>query len=116
MANIEVSLSSGPNMPRRRKGLSLGNDGSNVSRTGHEVSSFGMIRKQKSTEEIIQNLRDHLNIGTSIRSNVGEAESVERDLRRHKNEADTKRSTIKNLKTALENLNITEYGFRAKSY
>lgn len=119
MANIEVSLSSGTNMPRRRKGLSMGNDGPNLSRIGQEVASFGMIRKQKSTEEIIQTLRDQLNVGISLRSNAatfGEAETVERDLRGLKNEADNKRSTIKNLKTALENLNITEYEFVVVSH
>lgn len=111
MANIEVSLSSGTNMPRRRKGLSLGGEGATSSRTAPEVDSFSLASKQKSTEEIIQNLRDPFNGGIVPRQNIAipsETEAMERELRRLKNETDNKRAMIRNLKTALESLDVTE--------
>lgn len=108
MANIEVSLSS-TNIPRRRKGLSLGSDSAPSPRTIPD--SFSLGNRQKSTEDIIQNLRDQFIVGMPQRMNAAktsEMEALERESRRLKNEADVKRATIKNLKTALENLDITE--------
>lgn len=109
MANIEVSLSSSTNVPRRRKGMSLGSD-SGVPSPRTIPDSFDVAR-QKSTEDIIQNLRDQFIVATPLRSNAPktcEIEAMERESRRLKNEADLKRSIIRNLKTALENLDITE--------
>lgn len=111
MANIEVSLSSGTNMPRRRKGLSLGGDVMSSARSAHEIDTYSLVTKQKSTEEMIQNLRDQFNVGLPIRLNTSkqvETEVMECELRKLKNESDNKRATIRNLKTALETLDITE--------
>lgn len=96
-------------MPRRRKGLSLGSDSATSPRTIPD--NFSIVSRQKSTEDIIQNLRDQFNVGTPLHSNnakTSEIEAMERESRRLKNETDMKRSTIRNLKTALENLDITE--------
>lgn len=90
--------------------MSLGSDsGAPSPRTMPE--NFGIASRQKSTEDIIQNVRDQFNVATPLRSNAAktcEIEAMERESRRLKNEADVKRSTIRNLKTALENLDITE--------
>lgn len=97
-------------MPRRRKGMSLGSDsGAQSSRTMPD--SFDVVSRQKSTEDIIQNLQDQFNVVTPLRSNAAktcEIETLERESRRLKNETELKRSIIRNLKTALENLDITE--------
>lgn len=111
MANIEVSLSSGTNMPRRRKGLSLGGDCTISTRTVQDIDSFSLVGNQKSAEEIIQNQRDQFNVGMVSRLSAtapSVTEAMERDLRRLKVEADNKRAMIRNLKSALENLDVTE--------
>lgn len=108
MANIEVSLSNGANTPRRKKGISLGGSSMTLS---HPVSKHDQRSVFQDREAIIQNLRVQFNLGNLPRSNgthSGEVETTELELQKFKNDADNKKIIIRNLKIALENLDITE--------
>lgn len=121
MASIEVSLSNA-NTPRRRKGTSLGGastrssprpsiatDTINLQTNGkHELRSALQER-----EAIIHNLRLQLGLGklprpTGTPLNETERPVAELRLQKLRNEADNKRVAIRNLKCALEKLDITE--------
>lgn len=126
MASIEVSLSSSTNTPRRRKGTSLGG-GSTISARasprpslgGDAINQINTIQKpelrsaMQERETIIQNLRLQLGLGKLPRPTGTPLEESERPvaeqrLLRLRNDADNKRIAIRNLKGALEKLDITE--------
>lgn len=120
MANIEVSLSSATNTPRRRKGASLGGNNTTsripIGADTISLSSNGKPEHRSSLQEreaIIHSLRVQLGLGKlprSINSPLDEKEIVaaEQELQKLKIDADNKRLTIRNLKTALDSLDITE--------
>ncbi|KAF7988991.1 hypothetical protein HCN44_007301 [Aphidius gifuensis] len=117
MANIEVSLST---TPRRKKGGSI--SGGMTSPAGHrnkdqykEVDALRVALRDK--ENIIQTLKGQLcnTYSNRISSRNGSAPLTEADkkitedrLQRLKRDSDNKRLTIKNLKFALERLDITD--------
>jgi len=112
MASIEVSLSSAT--PRRRKVSSLG--GSISSRTSprpETVPSRELRSALQDREAVIQSLRMQLGLGKLPRP-IGtpledsEKPAAEQRLGRLKIEADNKRTAIRNLKSALDKLDITE--------
>ncbi|KAF5272198.1 hypothetical protein FQA39_LY01280 [Lamprigera yunnana] len=125
MASIEVSLSS---TPRRKKngslsGVSLGSSIRSVPKEMaiKEVESLRNALRDK--ENIIQNLRSQLGIpgvynsiikqnGTSTTTNnremCEEKKQAEERLKKLRGETDNKRLAIKNLKMALERLDITD--------
>lgn len=119
MASIEVSLSS---TPRRKKNGSLNglNLGSSI-RINKElaVKELENLRSAlRDKENIIQSLKDQLTLpirlnGTNTTSNnrelnANEKKQAEDRLHRLKLDVDNKRLAIKNLKIALERLDITE--------
>lgn len=124
MANIEVSLSTS-SVPRRRKGTSLGG-GSTISARTSPRPSIGDITNNNThsvqkehrsalqdREAVIQNLRMQLGLGklprpTGTPLDESERPAAEQRLARLKGEADNKRTAIRNLKAALEKLDITE--------
>lgn len=118
MANIEVSLSNSSNSPRRRKGTSLGGSTTpSRSLCAENISHSTVKQDQQSAlqerEAIIQNLRVQLGLGklprpTGAPLNETEIPAAEYELHRLRTDADIKRATIINLKTALESLDITE--------
>lgn len=127
MASIEVSLSS---TPRRRKNgsissMSLASSMRSIPKelAVKELESLRNALRDK--ENIIQSLKGQLtvpglrlnsvrNCNNSNNVNIRELSEVERKqaedrLTRLKTDIDNKRLTIKNLKMALERLDITEY-------
>lgn len=120
MANIEVSLSNTTNTPRRRKGASLGGNNT-TSRIPIGADTISLSSNGKSEhrsvlqdrESIIHSLRVQLGLGKlprPISAPLDEIElnAAEKELQKLKSDADNKRLTIRNLKTALDNLDITE--------
>lgn len=119
MASIEVSLSN-VNTPRRRKGTSLGGASTRSSpRPPADTISLHTNGQQElrsalqEREAIIQNLRMQLGLGklprpTGMPLNETERPVAELRLQKLRNEADNKRIAIRNLKSALEKLDITE--------
>lgn len=126
MASIEVSLNSSTNTPRRRKGTSLGG-GSTISSTrasprpsivadtiSHQSNGKPEHRSAlQEREAIIQNLRLQLGLGKLPRPTGAPLDDTERPaaeqrLQKLRNEAENKRIAIRNLKSALEKLDITE--------
>lgn len=124
MANIEVSLSSA-SVPRRRKGTSLGGGSTISARTSprpsiSDVANNNMNPAQKEhrtalqdREAVIQNLRMQLGLGklprpTGTPLEESERPAAEQRLTRLRNDAENKRIAIRNLKAALEKLDVTE--------
>lgn len=133
MASIEVSLASSTNTPRRRKGTSLGGASTISARASPRPSmaaadtislhsnSNNNNNNQKTEhrsalqerEAIIQNLRMQLGLGklprpTGTPLDESERPAAEQRLLRLRNDADNKRVAIRNLKTALDKLDISE--------
>ncbi|XP_052872796.1 uncharacterized protein LOC128278168 isoform X1 [Anopheles cruzii] len=112
MANIEVSLCAGT--PRRRKGTSLGGSLSARSSPRPESAPGRELRTAlQDREAVIQNLRLQLGLGKLPRPTgppLDEAERpvAEQRLSKLKLDSETKRHVIKNLKTALEKLDVTD--------
>lgn len=118
MASIEVSLSSS-NAPRRRKGTSLGG-GSVSARASPRPPSADPSAPSKELrsalqdrEAVIQNLRLQLGLGKMTRPigtplDESERPAAEQRMTRLKIDADNKRVAIRNLKAALDKLDITE--------
>ncbi|XP_050091956.1 uncharacterized protein LOC126575352 [Anopheles aquasalis] len=114
MANIEVSLCAGT--PRRRKGTSLG--GSLSARSSPRPESAPGREPRTTTalqdrEAVIQNLRLQLGLGKLPRPtgppfDESERPVAEQRLAKLKQDSETKRHVIKNLKTALEKLDVTD--------
>lgn len=122
MANIEVSLCN--SVPRRRKS-GCGGGGSVVSGGGGgSVKSTPIARCETSPakeirsalqdrEAVIQNLRVQLGLGKLPRPSgtpldESERPAAEQKLHRLKVDAENKRIAIRNLKMALDKLDITE--------
>lgn len=112
MANIEVSLSSTVlSTSRRRKGISLGGARST---TNIEISpQKEQITAFQERDAVINNLRLQLGLeklprptGTPL--NAAELPAAENELHNLRIEADNKRIAIRNLKTAIDNLDISE--------
>uniref|UniRef100_A0A182MMW7 PDZ domain-containing protein n=1 Tax=Anopheles culicifacies TaxID=139723 RepID=A0A182MMW7_9DIPT len=112
MANIEVSLCAGT--PRRRKGTSLGGSLSARSSPRPEVAPSRELRTAlQDREAVIQNLRLQLGLGKLPRPTGPPLDDTERPvaeqrLAKLKSDAETKRHVIKNLKSALEKLDVTD--------
>lgn len=121
MASIEVSLSS---TPRRKKNGSLNglNLGSSI-RINKELATKELENLRsalRDKENIIQNLKEQLTVplrlnGTANNNNnnnrelsANEKKQAEDRIVRLKLDVDNKRLAIKNLKIALERLDITE--------
>lgn len=113
MANIEVSLSS--SQPRRRKGTSLG--GSISARASPRPSESTPTKELRSAlqdrEAVIQNLRVQLGLGKLPRTigtplDESERPAAEQKLQRLRIDAENKRIAIRNIKVALDKLDITE--------
>lgn len=111
MASIEVSLSSAT--PRRRKGTSL-NGGSISTRSSPRIESTKEIRTAlQDREAVIQSLRVQLGLGKLPRPtgppfDESERPAAEQRLSRLRGDVDNKRVAIRNLKAALDKLDITE--------
>lgn len=135
MASIEVSLASSTNTPRRRKGTSLGgastisarasprpsmsaadtislhsNNNSNNNNINLKTEHRSALQER---EAIIQNLRMQLGLGklprpTGTPLDESERPAAEQRMLRLRNDADNKRVAIRNLKTALDKLDISE--------
>ncbi|XP_046482182.1 uncharacterized protein sprt [Neodiprion pinetum] len=116
MASIEVSLST---TPRRKKGGSIA--GVTSSPAGHRARDVGkeldaLRTALRDKENIIQNLKGQLcntlSSRLSLRNGPSLTESdrkaAEDRLQRLRRDADNKRLAIKNLKLALERLDITD--------
>lgn len=121
MANIEVSLSSGTNTPRRRKGTSLGGGSTASSRPSiciENISPQSNCKQEhrpalQERETIIQNIRSQFGLGKLLGPfgtplDETEITAAEYELQKLRKDADNKRLAIRNLKVALENLDITE--------
>ncbi|XP_049295284.1 uncharacterized protein LOC125770092 isoform X2 [Anopheles funestus] len=111
MANIEVSLCAGT--PRRRKGTSLGGSLSARSSPRPEVAPRELRTALQDREAVIQNLRLQLGLGKLPRPTGPPLDDTERPvaeqrLAKLKSDAETKRHVIKNLKSALEKLDVTD--------
>uniref|UniRef100_A0A182YC19 Uncharacterized protein n=1 Tax=Anopheles stephensi TaxID=30069 RepID=A0A182YC19_ANOST len=113
MANIEVSLCAGT--PRRRKGTSLG--GGSLSARSSPRPETAPSRELRTAlqdrEAVIQNLRLQLGLGKLPRPTGPPLDDTERPvaeqrLAKLKSDAETKRHVIKNLKSALEKLDVTD--------
>ncbi|GAB0090401.1 LOC105233496 [Sergentomyia squamirostris] len=113
MASIEVSLSG--STPRRRKGTSLG--GSSSVRSSPRPESAPATKEVRSAlqdrEAIIQSLRMQLGLGKLPRpcgTPLTEAERPAAEQRHHrlKIDAENKKIAIRNLKAALDKLDITD--------
>ncbi|XP_063930334.1 uncharacterized protein Sprt isoform X2 [Zophobas morio] len=122
MASIEVSLSS---TPRRKKNGSLGGINSSIRSIPKEIAAKELetLRNAlRDKENIIQSLKGQLTIPglrlSSIRNSSNgssnrdltevEKKQAEERLSRLKTDVDNKRLAIKNLKMALERLDITD--------
>jgi sulfur dioxygenase len=121
MASIEVSLSS---TPRRKKNGSLGGINASIRSIPKEIAAKELetLRNAlRDKENIIQSLKGQLTIPglrlSSIRNSTSnstrdltevEKKQAEERLGRLKTDVDNKRLAIKNLKMALERLDITE--------
>ncbi|XP_055308818.1 uncharacterized protein LOC129572746 isoform X2 [Sitodiplosis mosellana] len=116
MANIEVSLSS-TNTPRRRKGTSLGGvtttpslivDTTNINSNSKQEHHSAFQER----DSIIQSLRVQLGLGKLPRPGLpldeSEVSKAEQELQKLRNNADKKRTVIRNLKTVLEDLDIQD--------
>lgn len=121
MASIEVSLSSS-NTPRRRKSTSLGGGSISARASPRPPSVEQMIptKEHRSAlqdrEAVIQSLRLQLGLGKLPRPmgtplDESERPAAEQRLTRLKIDSDNKRVAIRNLKGALDKLDITEYAF-----
>uniref|UniRef100_A0A182QAY1 PDZ domain-containing protein n=1 Tax=Anopheles farauti TaxID=69004 RepID=A0A182QAY1_9DIPT len=112
MANIEVSLCAGT--PRRRKGTSLGGSLSARSSPRPESTPSRELRTAlQDREAVIQNLRLQLGLGKLPRPTGPPLDDTERPVAEQrlvklKSDAETKRHVIKNLKSALEKLDVTD--------
>uniref|UniRef100_A0A182RV06 PDZ domain-containing protein n=1 Tax=Anopheles funestus TaxID=62324 RepID=A0A182RV06_ANOFN len=111
MANIEVSLCAGT--PRRRKGTSLGGSLSARSSPRPEAAPRELRTALQDREAVIQNLRLQLGLGKLPRPTGPPLDDTERPvaeqrLAKLKSDAETKRHVIKNLKSALEKLDVTD--------
>ncbi|XP_041769960.1 uncharacterized protein LOC121592521 isoform X1 [Anopheles merus] len=112
MANIEVSLCAGT--PRRRKGTSLGGSLSARSSPRPETAPARELRTAlQDREAVIQSLRLQLGLGKLPRPTGPPLDDTERPvaeqrLAKLKSDAETKRHVIKNLKSALEKLDVTD--------
>lgn len=120
MASIEVSLSSTP----RRKKCNMGNLGASIRSIPKEIAvkELEQLRNAlRDKENIIQSLKGQLTIPGLRLSHIRncnntngrelsevEKKQAEERLTRLKTDTDNKRLTIKNLKMALERLDITE--------
>ncbi|XP_058831646.1 uncharacterized protein LOC131690124 isoform X2 [Topomyia yanbarensis] len=113
MASIEVSLSTAT--PRRRKGTSLG--GGSLSARSSPRPDAAPARELRSAlqdrEAVIQNLRLQLGLGKLPRPAGPAFDDVERPaaeqrLSKLRSEAENKKVAIRNLKGALEKLDITD--------
>ncbi|CAO1422014.1 unnamed protein product [Diamesa tonsa] len=112
MANIEESLSL--SAPRRRKGTSLG---SVSSRSSPKLDTNTSTKELRSVihdrEAIMQNLRVQLGLGKLPRPSgppfdESEKPAAEQRLCRLKNDVENKKVAIRNLKGALDKLDITD--------
>ncbi|KFB52973.1 AGAP005235-PA-like protein [Anopheles sinensis] len=112
MANIEVSLCAGT--PRRRKGTSLGGSLSARSSPRPDSAPARELRTAlQDREAVIQSLRLQLGLGKLPRPTGPPLDETERPvaeqrLAKLKSDAETKRQVIRNLKTALEKLDVTD--------
>uniref|UniRef100_A0AAG5D4R9 PDZ domain-containing protein n=1 Tax=Anopheles atroparvus TaxID=41427 RepID=A0AAG5D4R9_ANOAO len=112
MANIEVSLCAGT--PRRRKGTSLGGSLSARSSPRPDSAPARELRTAlQDREAVIQSLRLQLGLGKLPRPTGPPLDDTERPvaeqrLAKLKSDAETKRQVIRNLKTALEKLDVTD--------
>lgn len=114
MANIEVSLAT--NTQRRRKGTSLGGSRQSICSDTMSLPPNSKQEQRSALQErdaIIQNLRQQLGLGklprpTGALLDKNEIPAAQQQVKKLKNDADNRRVTIRNLKTALENLDITE--------
>ncbi|XP_058461237.1 uncharacterized protein LOC131436512 [Malaya genurostris] len=113
MANIEVSLSTAT--PRRRKGTSLG--GGSLSARSSPRPDTAPSRELRTAlqdrEAVIQNLRLQLGLGKLPRPagpafDDTERPAAEQRLSKLRTEAENKKVAIRNLKSALEKLDITD--------
>lgn len=114
MASIEVSLSSAT--PRRRKGTSLGGSSTISTRTSprpESAASRDMRSALQDREAVIQSLRVQLGlnklprpVGTPLEE--AERPAAEQRLARLKIDSENKKIAIRNLKSALDKLDITE--------
>lgn len=113
MANIEVSLSN-TNTPRRRKCTSLGATTSPRPPFIAETAKHNSNDKQEThltlheRDAITQNLRMQLGLERLPRLDGMEISNAEQELQKLRNNANTKRIVIRNLKTALETLDIQD--------
>lgn len=116
MANIEVSLSN-TNTPRRRKGTSLGGSATSPRPSFNIDTSTCNIKPEhhsalQEREAIIQSLRVQLGLGKLPRHGLPlddtEISKAERELPKLKNDAEKKRTVIRNLKMALEKLDVQD--------
>lgn len=108
MASIEVSLSS--STPRRRKGTSLG--GTITSRISPKAESKEIRTALQDREAIIQDLRVQLGLEklprpTGAPLDDSERPAAEQRLSRLKNDAENKQIAIRNLKLAIDKLDVT---------
>ncbi|XP_055374098.1 uncharacterized membrane protein DDB_G0293934 isoform X2 [Condylostylus longicornis] len=118
MANIEVSLSSSANSGRRRKGSSLGSpsiiNGNGSTRASPRPGETKELRSAlQDREAVIQNLRIQLGLGKLPRPtgpplDDSEKPAAEQKIARLKIDAENKRIAIRNLKSALDKLDITD--------
>ncbi|XP_055690538.1 uncharacterized protein LOC129793999 isoform X2 [Lutzomyia longipalpis] len=112
MASIEVSLSG--STPRRRKGTSLGGSSSVRSSPRPESAPTKEVRSAlQDREAIIQSLRMQLGLGKLPRPcgtplEESERPAAEQRLHRLKIDAENKKIAIRNLKAALDKLDITD--------
>lgn len=112
MANIEVSLSTNG---RRRKGGSIA--GSVSSRSSSRPDGVQSVKEVRSAlqdrEAVIQSLRIQLGLGKLPRMSgtpldEDERPAAEKRLTRLKIDAENKRIAIRNLKTAIDKLEMSE--------
>ncbi|XP_055537986.1 uncharacterized protein LOC129725792 [Wyeomyia smithii] len=113
MASIEVSLSTAT--PRRRKGTSLGGGSLSARSSPRPDASTGRELRSalQDREAVIQNLRLQLGLGKLPRPAGPAFDDVERPvaeqrLMKLRSDADNKKVAIRNLKGALEKLDITD--------
>ncbi|EAT42161.1 AAEL006269-PA [Aedes aegypti] len=113
MASIEVSLSSAT--PRRRKGTSLGGGSLSARSSPRPDSAPGreMRSALQDREAVIQNLRLQLGLGklprpTGPAFDDEERPAAEQKVTKLRSEAENKKVAIRNLKSALEKLDITD--------
>lgn len=111
MSNLELSLSSSNQTNnRRRKGLSLGGG---LSSRSARTEAKELRSALQDREAVIQNLRIQLCLGklprpTGTPLEDSEKPAAEQKLLRLKADAENKRIAIRNLKTALDKLDITD--------